>query len=429
MRMTGLNFESIPPLATPFRFYLTAPIFALIAAALLIDQGSAIWLSRWMPASLAITHLLALGVMGLIMVGSLFQVVPVLCGAPLKIEKWSLLLMHGGLMIGTLALSAAFLGWTTFLTGFALLALSLGYFVIRLVLVLVRQAQGEQTRLPIFFAAIALGGGVVIGLLLISNVLWGWLPTFGKSITNLHAGFGVFGWVLLLVMAVSFQVIPMFHVTPTFPAPWRIGLISMTLFGLFSLSMVTLLELDQYYAGVICPMVAVVYALMGIERLSKRKRKLPDAVVTYWLVGWSCLILGCVLIIAMPLIGDQYQAKAEVFVGLIIGLGFILGIIQGMLLKIVPFLITLHLQRLAMQNPAGMMLLPDHYQLISRNQGKYQFRLYLLVLMSIFGALFMPSLTPLLGVCIASNWLVIAYNISKATYVYRQVHKQMLASE
>lgn len=102
MRMTGLNFDAIPRLDVPLRFYLTAPIFALLGSILLIDQGSQIWLSRWMPASLAITHLFALGVMAMIMIGSLFQIMPVLCGAPITIEKSRLALMHTGMIAGTL---------------------------------------------------------------------------------------------------------------------------------------------------------------------------------------------------------------------------------------------------------------------------------------------------------------------------------------
>ncbi len=80
MRLTGLNFDEIPRLDVPLRFYLTAPIFAVIASLLLIWQGDYIWLGRWMPASLAITHLVAIGMMAMIMIGSLFQIMPVLCG-------------------------------------------------------------------------------------------------------------------------------------------------------------------------------------------------------------------------------------------------------------------------------------------------------------------------------------------------------------
>ncbi len=124
MRLTGLNFDEIPRLDVPLRFYLTAPIFAVIASLLLIWQGDYIWLGRWMPASLAITHLVAIGMMAMIMIGSLFQIMPVLCG-PIKIPPLPLVLMQAGLIFGTLALSAGFFGWSTFGGSFLLLALSL----------------------------------------------------------------------------------------------------------------------------------------------------------------------------------------------------------------------------------------------------------------------------------------------------------------
>ncbi|WP_139310531.1 hypothetical protein [Photobacterium proteolyticum] len=99
-----------------------------------------------------------------------------------------------------------------------------------------------------------------------------------------------------------------------------------------------------------------------------------------------------------------------------------------MLLKIVPFLITLHLQPIAMANPSAMMLLPDHYSLISRQQMKIQFRLYLLGLLSIVGSLCFPQLTVSLGLMMLLNWLWIGYNIASASITYRNVRQEMMAS-
>lgn len=428
MRLTGLNFEDIPRLDVPLRFYLTAPVFAVIASLLLIWQGDYIWLGRWLPASLAITHLVAIGMMAMIMIGSLFQIMPVLCGAPIKIPPVPLVLMQTGLVLGTLALSAGFFGWPTFGASFVLLALSLGYFIVSLLGVLIRQAAGQQTRVPIMLAVLALGFVLLAGLMLLAGYLWGYHPVPGKNLTHLHAGTGIFGWVLLLIMAVSFQVIPMFHVTPEFPRHWRIALPVMLVLGLVSIALATLLQFSLYYSSALIAAVAILYAIIGLSRLRNRKRKLPDVVVNYWQWAYSSLIGGCLLMIAMPLIPIQLQGRVEVFIALLIGMGFVLGVIQGMLLKIVPFLISLHLQPIAMSNPNAMMLLPDHYSLISRQKIKIQFRLYLLGMASIIVSLCYPPATASIGLLMMLNWLWIGYNIASASITYRKVHREMLES-
>ena len=76
MKMTGLSFDNIPPLWIPFRFFMTAPLFG-IAAGLLLALSPDSWLSRWHPALLGFTHLLTLGFMAMVMLGALFQLMPV----------------------------------------------------------------------------------------------------------------------------------------------------------------------------------------------------------------------------------------------------------------------------------------------------------------------------------------------------------------
>lgn len=427
MRMTGLNFDAIPELHVPLRFYLTAPLFAILASLLFIDQGSTIWLSRWLPASLAITHLFALGVMAMVMIGSLYQVMPVLCGAPIPTSKWSLLLIHAGLTVGTLLLCAGFLGWISLMASFVVLAMSLGYFIVSILWVLIRNASGQQTRTPILMAVSALALLLVVGLLLLSSYLWGFQPTVGKSLTHLHASLGLFGWVLLLMMAVSFQVIPMFHVTPVFPRLWRVALTASTVVGLVAMTLATFLAYDLTYFAMFLASIAILYAAVALSRLAQRKRKLPDVVVNYWQSGFACLILASLLVIAMEYASPMWQVKLEVLVALIIGLGFIVGIMQGMLLKIVPFLISLHLQPIAMQNPSAMMLLPDHYRLISRKQCRVQYWLYVLVLASIAVSFFVPSLSFTIGLSLMLNWLVVGLNLLQASKMFFTVRKQMLA--
>ena len=79
-----LAFEHTPGLALPLRFLLLAPWFGALAGLLLVWQGGEALATRWAPATLAVTHLLTLGFLGMAMAGSLLQMVPVVAGVELR---------------------------------------------------------------------------------------------------------------------------------------------------------------------------------------------------------------------------------------------------------------------------------------------------------------------------------------------------------
>src|SRR5512139_2518552 len=83
-QVPGLSLDQAPPLGVPLRFFLTAPLFALAAALLMLWQGADVFSGRWHPAMLGITHLLTLGYMGLVMLGAMLQMLPVVAGTPVR---------------------------------------------------------------------------------------------------------------------------------------------------------------------------------------------------------------------------------------------------------------------------------------------------------------------------------------------------------
>ena len=104
-----LSFDKAPPFAAPLRFFLTAPLFAVAAALLLLVAGPEMLASRWSPGLLAATHLVTVGFMLQVMLGALIQILPVVAGAnlpnPLAVARW----LHAGLGAGTLLLAGGFL--------------------------------------------------------------------------------------------------------------------------------------------------------------------------------------------------------------------------------------------------------------------------------------------------------------------------------
>jgi hypothetical protein len=67
-QQAGLSFEQAPPFSLPLRFFLTAPLFLLAAAGLIVLAPEAL-ASRWTPQALALTHALTLGFLAMVMLG------------------------------------------------------------------------------------------------------------------------------------------------------------------------------------------------------------------------------------------------------------------------------------------------------------------------------------------------------------------------
>ena len=78
-----LSYEQSPPLAAPFRFFLTAPCCGVLAGLLLIVYGEDALVMRWTPAALALTHAVTAGFMLQAMLGALIQILPVVVGVNL----------------------------------------------------------------------------------------------------------------------------------------------------------------------------------------------------------------------------------------------------------------------------------------------------------------------------------------------------------
>jgi hypothetical protein len=86
----------------------------------------------------------------------------------------------------------------------------------------------------------------------------------------------------------------------------------------------------------------------------------------------------------------------------------VLSVMLGMLQKIAPFLIYLHLQRKALANPQAVMVkLPHMKALIPTERSRWQYRLQLVLLPSIYLAPWVPWMAVVAGLLLvaAFGWL------------------------
>jgi hypothetical protein len=408
MRLDGLSLDNIPQARTPLQFFLVAPVFGVLAGLLLIRYPELLG-NRWLPATLAFTHLLTLGFGSMVMLGALFQVLPVVSNQAVPGERPIAPWIRLGMVLGTLALAAGFLATRGWLLGpaAALLIGTLGLFVTVFGAGLARARPAGDTTVALVLATLSLVATVALGVIQLSPRFWPELGLYQSQFTPQHMIAGGLGWVLLLVMGVSIQVIPMFHVAPAFPR-WVSRYLPLFIFLLIAAVLVGGPTITLYAVPLVL-LAAIAYAIVALRVLASRKRKPVDYTVRFWQLGLSQLIVAALIGLGLVFVnGQAWGVPAEVLLGLVFGLGFASSVIMGMLQKIVPFLIYLHLQRLAMADMRTVMVQRPHMKaLISTERSRRQFRLQLVLLPVIYLAPWVSWLAVAAGILLVATfgWL------------------------
>jgi len=421
-----LSFENAPPFAAPLRFFLTGPLFAALAGLLLLLDGGALFVSRWSPATLAATHLLTVGFMLQVMLGALIQVLPVVAGAnparPLRLAA----VVHGSLSLGTPALVGGFLlAQPMLLSGGAVLLLcGVLYFLISTGRALFGVPSTSPTIRGLklawggLFAVLALGVPMALGM------AHGWsLPLL--VLTDLHAGWGLGGWAGVLLAAMAYVVVPMFQLTPGYPARpgWWFPVFIVAVLVCWSLAVFLDLPWLIRFCQAALALAGLAFAGLTWHLQRQRRRARADATYRYWQLG----LLSSLAALGMLLAAAAFPALAEwtgwsLLFGILLIAGGFLPFITGMLYKIVPFLAWLHLQNQGQAKiPAPNMgrILPDA-------DMQRQMQAYVLALVVLLGAVFLPDwlARPAGGLFAAAN-LGLAVNLFAALRRYRRHGREM----
>ena len=336
-----LDFDAVPPLWVPLRFLLTAPCFGMAAGLTLAWSGAGILASRWLPATLALTHLLTLGVLTMTMLGATLQILPVVANLSPGAPRWAPFCLWLTLTFGTIALAAgmAFAFPAALATGGALLGGALLLALITLGSALFRSpdplAAAMTSGMRAAFAAFVLTA--MLGLALVAT-LNGKLSLDLVATVDIHAALGLAGWIGILVMATACQVVPMFQ--STLPYNQRFAQVAplTVLAGLVATSGARW-HWPRLEAGATLAATALaLFAAYTLAALHRRKRA-PDSLTRSWQLALASLLAACAV-----WIWPAPWPRREWLLGLLFIGGFALTIVNGMLYKIVGFLLWHHRQ-------------------------------------------------------------------------------------
>jgi len=431
MRMSGLTLGSLPPISLPLRFFLTAPWFGILAALLLLFNGPGLWTSHWNPALIGLTHLIALGFVTMTMLGALYQLLPVLSGEQIPGGRLVARAVHLLLVTGVLCLSAGFVFGEYFLLGVAvvLLAMALVGFTVAIGSKLVTNIAGGDSIHAMRLAVVALVVTIGLGFYRALGYLYPLASTW--NLTMLHVSWALLGWILILIMGVSFQVIPMFQVTPDYP-PWVSRFVPPLIFTCLLLLVFVQVPLVVNGLVIVLGAAVLVYAGFSLRLTGQRKRKLMDVSVRFWQLGLSCLVLAVLLFWLTFLLPDiaaaaQLSSRGMMLVAVLMIPGFACSIVMGMLQKIVPFLAFLHLQRHCAANIRAIRSLPNMHGFISPARSLWLLRIHAVALVALLSAVMYDPLTGIAGLALLLDFGWLAFLMINATRLYAGTRRRIAA--
>ena len=424
----NLSFEQAPPITVPYRFFLTAPLFGVVAGLLLAWLGESAVASRWSSGALALTHLLAVGFMLQAMTGAVMQFVPVAAGGNVWRPGLVAHIVHPALVIGAGALVVAFLVQEGLL--FRLAGVILATAIVFLVLVVgtallrtpARGATILSMRVAIFGLAVTALLGATLAEGLAGEASWPLL-----ELANVHAGWGLGGWGLLLLAGVSYYVVPMFQLTPPYPARLARWLapILLAILMLWSLQVGGWSPAWEQWVWLAGLTVGAGFAGVTLWLQQRRRRRVSDPTLLFFRGAMLCMIgllLSAVVMTMFPAVAEH--PRTPYWLGVLVLPGVFVSAINGMLYKIVPFLNWLHLQRLM-----GLgMLPPNMKEMIAERAMVAQMRVHFAAVILLLAGAIMPELARLAGIVFAASCAMLGWNLIQAARFFRNFKDRMRAA-
>lgn len=315
------------------------------AAAWMALEPSLVGLPHLHPRVVALVHLWLPGFLLSVCIGALYQLMPVVLGAPLATRAstlWTHFALH---TVGSVLLVVAFtqsrFEWVG--VGGLLIALGVGVLfasVLRTFRVATRR-DAPAWCFPLATGWLALT--VLFGIALAINRRWPWLPLSAADLLRAHAHLGLAGFFLTLLQGTTFQLVPMFTMG-TLRRPRMIwtgllatqaGLLVLTPGLAWNLPMLTRGGALILAIGVGCS------ALALHATFATRRRKVLEPGLQAFVLGSVVLALATLMGVALAFLptGHPWARPGIAAYGLVLIPGALSLVVLGMLCKIIPFLV------------------------------------------------------------------------------------------
>jgi len=430
MSKVKLILSNTPSLRVPLQFFFTAILFGIYTGIIMLWKGSDAFTFRWSPAVLAVVHAMVLGFITMIMQGALLQIVSVVLGKqPLYVERLSQFIYLFS-SIGVFSLVWGFLSNNSHVLLFSAILIGLSYFIFlsSIIFSIAGRKARSDIGLGITFSIFSLLLTWLIGIWLIFGYTFDNID-LDRQLTTVHIAWSLLGWVSILIFTIAYEVVPMFQVTKNYPViltRWLaiVQFVGLLLFSAHYFFAYTLLLNIGYLLMVIC---MGLFASSTLWLQYKRKKKQSDPTVWFWRIAMIFLLLSLMFWSMAQFLPElSEKSNYSLILGILVIFGFILSIINGMLYKIIPFLVWLHLSMLVNQCKVSRRLIPNIKKMISIRMAYIQFGLHLIsILFMLFFEYFSILFTAATLSFLASNILLL-YNLGAVLKLYKNSQNEII---
>jgi hypothetical protein len=331
----------------PLCFVLAGVLSLLVSAGFLLAQPDLLAMYHYTPHLIAITHLFVLGFICSIVMGAMYQLVPVTLETQLfseRLVKWQ----FAAHVVGFTGMVLAFWNFNMVMVGAfgSLLTLGVGLFVFNLARTLAKVKGWNPIKFGIASALFWLASTVSVGLFLTASKCWSFSSFQPLAAMHAHAHLGVVGVFVMMIVTVSYKLVPMFTLSELQNerrAWWSIALLDLGLAGAFAAILV-----QSSLKPVAALVIIAGLLLYGTEIkaiLRARNRRALDWGMRYFLTALVLLVPLSILALALSwsrLPVTAFTMQLENIYGLLALAGLVGLAILGMLYKIVPFLVWFH---------------------------------------------------------------------------------------
>ena len=349
MQPTQIASKMSPSYKMVRKYFVASILGFVILTLLMLLNADSIKGFYFQPKLLGLTHIATLGWITMIIFGAMFQLVPVVLQVKLFSEKlaeaqfWIFL-------FGLIGMVLSFFKFDTYLLAIfaSLVSLAILLFIFNITLSMIKVKEWNITGTYIAAALVYLFFTVVAGIMMAVNLYYPYFKTNHLEYLKLHALLAFVGWVSMIIMGVSYKLIPMFSLSHGFslkPARWVFGFVNA---GLLLLTV----EYHLPERTIMLPIGTILIAAGNLVFLyqvylimKSRVRKILDIGLTYSMVSFGMMFIATALgvyLVFEKYLKPGYLEKLVLIYGYLILFGYFSLIIVGQMCKIVPFLVWFH---------------------------------------------------------------------------------------
>lgn len=380
-----------PPFSVVKQYFIAAIITFIFLNGLMLFSYDYIHGYHFQPRLLAFAHIAVLGWATMIIMGAMTQLVPVILETSLfsvRMTKWVLWL----LLLGVTGIAGHFWIFATRGSGMVSAAatayIAIILFVINIALTLNKVRKINISSAHIIAAITYLGIVATIGMLLSINLGYPFITGNHLHYLALHAALGFAGWFSMVIMGVSYRLLPMFTLSysyKTWPGWTAFGLVNA---GILGVVIEFLLDMPLYCSLIVAAGLFM-FSYQVVLIMKGRMRKAMDIGLRHAVLAYGYIPLAAIVGVYIAL-SHALPALRQRFVliyGFTVVFGCITFLVIGMMYKVVPFLVWFH----KYSDKVGKEKVPLLKDMFSERLGNIQFYLINIGVPAVIAGLFIGN--------------------------------------